>query len=202
MKGTKELLTKIKEKDLLAPSLLNLVKLVAEHPGKTASELFNYKNCPCSVKGSVSADLSRLAATGVIQKGEPKSCSATGRKAATWLVTGNLPQVKETNELSEVDRKINELEAKLEKLYKKRDLLIEEKEPEKENDNIDIAIYDVRWDYDYFDYDRIVSDLQDEIRLCAYYKAEKRGFAPGGEFNDWLEAEKEVCFVGCWKKAA
>ena len=27
----------------------------------------------------------------------------------------------------------------------------------------------------------------------AYLKAEKRGFEPGHELDDWLEAEKEVC---------
>lgn len=32
------------------------------------------------------------------------------------------------------------------------------------------------------------------IRICelAYRRAEQRGFAPGGELEDWLEAEREV----------
>ena len=30
------------------------------------------------------------------------------------------------------------------------------------------------------------------IAIAAYHKAEKRGFAPGGELQDWDEAEKEV----------
>jgi len=30
------------------------------------------------------------------------------------------------------------------------------------------------------------------IAVAAYHKAEKRGFAPGGELQDWAEAEKEV----------
>ncbi|QJD28591.1 DUF2934 domain-containing protein [Methylococcus geothermalis] len=30
------------------------------------------------------------------------------------------------------------------------------------------------------------------IAEAAYYRAEKRGFAGGGELEDWLEAEKEV----------
>jgi hypothetical protein len=30
------------------------------------------------------------------------------------------------------------------------------------------------------------------IREAAYFKAEKRGFAPGKELDDWLEAEAEV----------
>ncbi len=30
------------------------------------------------------------------------------------------------------------------------------------------------------------------ITVAAYYKAEKRGFTPGGEVEDWLEAEKEI----------
>ena len=30
------------------------------------------------------------------------------------------------------------------------------------------------------------------IAIAAYHKAEQRGFAPGGEMQDWDEAEKEV----------
>lgn len=30
------------------------------------------------------------------------------------------------------------------------------------------------------------------IQEAAYFKAEKRGFAPGHELDDWLEAEREV----------
>jgi DUF2934 family protein len=30
------------------------------------------------------------------------------------------------------------------------------------------------------------------IEEAAYYRAEKRGFAPGGELQDWLEAEAQV----------
>lgn len=30
------------------------------------------------------------------------------------------------------------------------------------------------------------------IAEMAYYRAERRGFAPGGELEDWLEAEAEV----------
>ncbi len=30
------------------------------------------------------------------------------------------------------------------------------------------------------------------IADAAYYRAERRGFAPGGEVDDWLAAEKEV----------
>jgi hypothetical protein len=40
------------------------------------------------------------------------------------------------------------------------------------------------------------SDLDDErkqrIREAAYRRAEARGFAPGGEFDDWIAAEHEV----------
>ena len=35
-------------------------------------------------------------------------------------------------------------------------------------------------------------DLEAKIAECAYYKAEKRGFAPGHEMEDWYEAEQEV----------
>ncbi|MCU0836087.1 MAG: DUF2934 domain-containing protein [Chromatiaceae bacterium] len=30
------------------------------------------------------------------------------------------------------------------------------------------------------------------IREAAYFKAERRGFAPGHELEDWLEAEQEA----------
>lgn len=30
------------------------------------------------------------------------------------------------------------------------------------------------------------------IEEAAYYRAEQRGFIPGGELRDWLEAEKEI----------
>lgn len=30
------------------------------------------------------------------------------------------------------------------------------------------------------------------ISDAAYYRAEKRGFAPGRELDDWLEAEAEI----------
>lgn len=30
------------------------------------------------------------------------------------------------------------------------------------------------------------------VARAAYFRAEKRGFAPGGELQDWVEAEAEV----------
>ena len=30
------------------------------------------------------------------------------------------------------------------------------------------------------------------IAEAAYWRAERRGFTPGGEIDDWLEAEKEI----------
>jgi hypothetical protein len=33
---------------------------------------------------------------------------------------------------------------------------------------------------------------QEMIAVAAYFKAEKRGFTPGGEIGDWLEAEQEL----------
>lgn len=35
-------------------------------------------------------------------------------------------------------------------------------------------------------------ERRQRIAEAAYYKAERRGFAPGGEEEDWLEAEHEV----------
>ena len=34
--------------------------------------------------------------------------------------------------------------------------------------------------------------LDDEIRCCAYLLSEQRGFEPGHETEDWLNAEREV----------
>jgi hypothetical protein len=38
-----------------------------------------------------------------------------------------------------------------------------------------------------------ISDIKrvTKIAECAYYKAELRGFVPGFELTDWLEAEQE-----------
>ena len=36
------------------------------------------------------------------------------------------------------------------------------------------------------------SDRQSMIATAAYYRAEKRHFAPGGELDDWIAAEAEV----------
>jgi hypothetical protein len=36
------------------------------------------------------------------------------------------------------------------------------------------------------------SELRRMIEEAAYYRAEKRGFAPGREEDDWREAEAEV----------
>lgn len=30
------------------------------------------------------------------------------------------------------------------------------------------------------------------VATAAYYRAERRGFSPGGELEDWLEAEREI----------
>lgn len=34
--------------------------------------------------------------------------------------------------------------------------------------------------------------LNCQIEMCAYYKAEARGFEPGCEMEDWLAAEAEI----------
>ncbi len=36
------------------------------------------------------------------------------------------------------------------------------------------------------------TDLNFKIAMCAYYKAEARGFAQGFEMQDWLAAEAEI----------
>ena len=34
--------------------------------------------------------------------------------------------------------------------------------------------------------------FREMIAVNAYYRAEKRGFAPGHEWDDWLAAEREI----------
>lgn len=40
--------------------------------------------------------------------------------------------------------------------------------------------------------DGTTREYNTKIAEIAYYKAESRGFAPGYELNDWLEAEQEL----------
>lgn len=35
-------------------------------------------------------------------------------------------------------------------------------------------------------------DIVTKIAVAAYYKAESRGYEPGHEIQDWLEAESEI----------
>jgi hypothetical protein len=37
-----------------------------------------------------------------------------------------------------------------------------------------------------------VSERQRLVAEAAYYRAEKRGFAPGNDLQDWVEAEHEI----------
>jgi hypothetical protein len=39
---------------------------------------------------------------------------------------------------------------------------------------------------------RVVEDRTELIAKAAYFNAERRGFAPGHELEDWLAAENEV----------
>lgn len=39
------------------------------------------------------------------------------------------------------------------------------------------------------------SASNDRIAEMAYYKAEKRGFEPGHDMDDWLEAEQEYHLI-------
>lgn len=39
-------------------------------------------------------------------------------------------------------------------------------------------------------------DFEEKIAKLAYYKAEYRGFEPGHELEDWLQAEQEFTFNG------
>lgn len=39
------------------------------------------------------------------------------------------------------------------------------------------------------------SDGHERVRIAAYFLAERRGFAPGHELEDWLAAETTLCAV-------
>jgi hypothetical protein len=42
-------------------------------------------------------------------------------------------------------------------------------------------------------------EIRQLITQAAYYRARRRGFAPGHEFEDWIEAEAEVMTrLGLW----
>jgi len=38
----------------------------------------------------------------------------------------------------------------------------------------------------------ILEDLHRDVAVAAYYRAESRGFAPGHELEDWIEAERRI----------
>lgn len=40
----------------------------------------------------------------------------------------------------------------------------------------------------------IPANLTEHIAVAAYFKAQARGFAPGSELDDWLQAESEFGF--------
>ena len=37
-----------------------------------------------------------------------------------------------------------------------------------------------------------LDEFREMVATAAYYRAEKRGFEPGHEMDDWLEAEQEI----------
>jgi len=39
-------------------------------------------------------------------------------------------------------------------------------------------------------------DLNTKVAELAYFKSQSRGFEPGNEIKDWLEAERELIYFG------
>jgi len=37
-----------------------------------------------------------------------------------------------------------------------------------------------------------LDEFREMVAICAYFKAEKRGFVTNQELDDWLEAEQEI----------
>ena len=61
-------------------------------------------------------------------------------------------------------------------------MVANKKDVQKNEDDVDQEISAARMD-----------DMhQSMISEAAYYKAENRGFAPGHEMEDWLEAENDI----------
>ena len=38
----------------------------------------------------------------------------------------------------------------------------------------------------------LINEFREMVAANAYYRAEKRGFEPGHEMDDWLKAEREI----------
>ncbi len=46
--------------------------------------------------------------------------------------------------------------------------------------------------YDYNGDPNLINTFREMVAVNAYYRAEKRGFKPGREDEDWYEAEREI----------
>jgi len=46
--------------------------------------------------------------------------------------------------------------------------------------------------YDYSGDPDLINKFREMVAVNAYYRAEKRGFEPGHEMDDWYEAEREI----------
>ena len=46
--------------------------------------------------------------------------------------------------------------------------------------------------YDHSDDPDLINKFREMVAANAYYRAEKRGFEPGHEMDDWYEAEREI----------
>jgi hypothetical protein len=46
--------------------------------------------------------------------------------------------------------------------------------------------------YDYSGDPDLLNTFREMVAVNAYYRAEKRGFEPGHEMDDWYEAEREI----------
>lgn len=53
---------------------------------------------------------------------------------------------------------------------------------------------DERYDFDVCEDDR-AAEHHRRVAIAAYYRAEKRGFEPGHDLEDWLAAETEVAVM-------
>ena len=53
---------------------------------------------------------------------------------------------------------------------------------------------ETQYEPDLYDYGEgiILDEFRAMVAVNAYYRAEKRGFKPGQELDDWLEAEHEI----------
>lgn len=62
----------------------------------------------------------------------------------------------------------------------------------KQADGVGISVIDIKFSQEFDSLEEEGNDKLTSIEVLAYYKAEARGYEPGHEMQDWLNAEVEI----------